>query len=75
MVFKDTPFAKLKNYKQLNKTTTGTKSDKPERVFYRNKFISLGPVRNYSIIQPIKKANKLNGFKTSIEHFPHAYMT
>lgn len=66
LVFKDAPFAKLKNYKQLNKTTTGTKSDKPERVFYRNKFISLGPVRNYSIIQPIKKENKLNGFKTNL---------
>ena len=69
LIFKDAPFAKLKNYKkekQLNKTNTETKSDKPERVFYRNKFISLGPIRNYTIIQPIKKENKLNGFKTNL---------
>ena len=69
LIFKDAPFAKLKNYKkekQLNKTNTETKSDKPERVFYRNKFISLGPIRNYTIIQSIKKENKLNGFKTNL---------
>jgi len=68
-MFKDAPFAKLKNYKkekQTNKKDIDTESDKPERVFYRNKFISLGPVRNYSIIQPIKKENKLNGFKTNL---------
>ena len=68
-MFKDAPFAKLKNYKkekQTNKKDIDTESDKPERVFYRNKFISLGPVRNYSIIQPMKKENKLNGFKTNL---------
>ena len=69
-MFKDAPFAKLKNYKkekQTNKNDKDVESDnKPERVFYRNKFISLGPVRNYSIIQPIKKENKLNGFKTNL---------
>ena len=68
-MFKDAPFAKLKNYKkekQPDKKDTDAESSKPERVFYRNKFISLGPVRNYSIIQPIKKQNKLNGFKTNL---------
>ena len=69
-VFKDAPFAKLKNYKkerQTNKKDTDTaEPSKPERIFYRNKFISLGPVRNYSIIQPIKKENKQNGFKTNL---------
>ena len=68
-MFKDAPFAKLKNYKkekQPNKKDIDTESDKPDRIFYRNKFISLGPVRNYSIIQPIKKENKLNGFKTNL---------
>ena len=68
-MFKDAPFAKLKNYKkekQPDKKDTDAEPSKPERVFYRNKFISLGPVRNYSIIQPIKKQNKLNGFKTNL---------
>ena len=68
-MFKDAPFAKLKNYKkekQPNKKDIDTESDKPDRIFYRNKFISLGPVRNYSIIQPIQKENKLNGFKTNL---------
>ena len=68
-MFKDAPFAKLKNYKkdkQSDKKDTDAEPSKPERVFYRNKFISLGPVRNYSIIQPIKKQNKLNGFKTNL---------
>ena len=68
-MFKDAPFAKLKKYKkekQPDKKGTDAEPSKPERVFYRNKFISLGPVRNYSIIQPIKKQNKLNGFKTNL---------
>ena len=68
-MFKDAPFAKLKKYnkeKQPDKKGTDTEPSKPKRVFYRNKFISLGPVRNYSIIQPIKKQNKLNGFKTNL---------
>ena len=68
-MFKDAPFAKLKNYKKEkrpDKKDTDAEPSKPERVFYRNKFISLGPVRNYSIIQPIKKQNKLNGFKTNL---------
>ena len=68
-VFKDAPFAKLKNYKkdkQSNKKDIDIEPSKPERIFYRNKFISLGPIRNYSIIQPIKKENKHNGFKTNL---------
>lgn len=68
-MFKNAPFAKLKNYKkekQPDKKNTEKGPSKPERVFYRNKFVSLGPVRNYSIIQPIKKDNKLNGFKTNL---------
>jgi len=68
-MFKDAPFAKLKNYKTKNQSDTTDENNvprKPERVFYRNKFISVGPVRNYSIIQPIKKENKLNGFKTNL---------
>jgi len=68
-MFKDAPFAKLKNYKTKNQSDTTDENNvprKPERVFYRNKFISVGPVRNYSILQPIKKENKLNGFKTNL---------
>src|SRR6056300_440894 len=68
-MFKNAPFAKLKNYKkekQPDKKNTEKGPSKPERVFYRNKFVSLGPVRNYSIIQPIKKDNNLNGFKTNL---------
>jgi len=68
-MFKDAPFAKLKRNKPSSSTTKkgdDNKSSKPERVYYRNKFISLGPVRNYSIIQPIKKENKLNGFQTNL---------
>ena len=60
----DAPFAKLKNYKK--EKSTNVEPTKPARVYYRNKFISLGPVRNYSIIQPIKKENKLNGFQTNL---------
>lgn len=62
--FNDAPFAKLKNYKK--EKSTNAEPTKPARVYYRNKFISLGPVRNYSIIQPIKKENKLNGFQTNL---------
>ena len=62
--FNDAPFAKLKNYKK--EKSTNAELTKPARVYYRNKFISLGPVRNYSIIQPIKKENKLNGFQTNL---------
>lgn len=68
-MFKDAPFAKLKKNKpsgSIAKKEDENKPSKPERVYYRNKFISLGPVRNYSIIQPIKKENKLNGFQTNL---------
>lgn len=68
-MFKDAPFAKRKNYKTTKQPDTNDENNvprKPERVFYRNKFISVGPVRNYSILQPIKKENKLNGFKTNL---------
>ena len=47
-------------YRKINK------DDKPKRVYYRNKFICVGPVRNYSPIQTPKKINKLNGFNSNL---------
>jgi hypothetical protein len=57
---RDAPFAKLKKHQKINK------DDKPKRVYYRNKFICVGPVRNYSPIQTPKKINKLNGFNSNL---------
>ena len=64
------PFAKLKNYKRGNASKPNndknSESEKPKRVYYRNKFVCLGPVRNYSIIQKVKKENTMNGFHSNI---------
>ena len=61
----DAPFAKLKK-NQKPKTNESTKDEKPTRVYHRNKFIFIGPVRNYTPIQKPKKENKLNGFNTNL---------
>ena len=65
---KDAPFARLKNYKSKKVESQDKEGGykKPERVYYRNKFICMGTIRNYSIIQKIKKENKLNGFHSNL---------
>jgi len=65
---KDAPFARLKNYKSKKVETKDKDGNdkKPERVYYRNKFICMGTIRNYSITQKIKKENKLNGFHSNL---------
>jgi len=61
----DAPFAKLKKNKKLDKEQSNN-DDKPKRIYYRNKFIYIGPVRNYIPIQKPKKENKLNGFNSNL---------
>lgn len=55
------PFAKLKrNNKKDSKNTL------PVRVYFRNKFICIGGIRNYSILTKPKTQNQSNGFQTNL---------
>ena len=56
---KDGPFAKLKNYKittnSTSTTNTDSKPDKPPKQLWKNKFISLGKIRDVNLIQKAPK--------------------
>jgi hypothetical protein len=58
----DQPFAKFKTYNTAtNKTNTKKQEDK-----IINRFLHLGPVRNWMPITKPPKLNPLNGFKTDM---------
>ena len=61
----DAPFAKLKKNQKIEKDKSNN-DDIPKRIYNRNKFICIGPVRNYSPIQKPKKENRLNGFNSNL---------
>lgn len=58
------PFAKLK---RNNKKDTNTEENTPPpRVYFRNKFICLGRMRNYSILTKPKIQHQSNGFQSNL---------
>ena len=55
-------FAQFKKYNTSSKRADVSKED--EKVI--NRFLHLGPIRNWSIIEKPKRVNPLNGFKTDM---------
>lgn len=71
---KDAPFAKLKNYKlATNPTTTSSSStntnqdEKPVKQLWKNKFISLGKIRDVNLIQKPPKQTCMPIVSTSFD--------
>jgi len=71
---KDAPFAKLKNYKlttanpNMTNTSTNTKQDDlPVKQLWKNKFISLGKIRDFNIIQKLPKESCMPIISTSFD--------
>lgn len=72
----DAPFAKLKNYNKVSSKTKPKESveseknspseQKPVTEYIRNKFICLGKMVNFQILQKEKKTFKGNGFKSAL---------
>jgi hypothetical protein len=69
----DAPFAKLKNYNKVSSKTKPKESEKkspseqkPVTEYIRNKFICLGKMANFQILQKEKKTFKGNGFKSAL---------
>jgi len=69
----DAPFAKLKNYNKVSSKTKPKESEKkspseqkPVKEYTRNKFICLGKMVNFQILQKEKKTFKGNGFKSAL---------
>jgi hypothetical protein len=63
---KPAPFAKFKSYNMVNSKVKqeenkkgdikkGEKEEKEEKIYIRNKFISLGKIINFKLIQPVEK--------------------
>lgn len=61
---KSAPFAKFKSYNMTNskvkqdenkKGEKGEKEEKEEKIYIRNKFICLGKIINFKLIQPVEK--------------------
>jgi hypothetical protein len=59
--FEGAPFAKFKNYNNVE--NKGDKNTNMQKI--RNKFIHLGKISNFSILQRVVKKNKLNGFQST----------
>jgi hypothetical protein len=53
----ENPFAKFKNYNtfSVKSSEPATKVDDEEKMFYKNKFINLGKIHNFSFIQKMDK--------------------
>jgi hypothetical protein len=62
--FADGPFAQLK--KNNKKNTKDDDPSNPTRVYFRNKFICMGRMRNYSILTKPTIQNQLNGFQSNL---------
>jgi hypothetical protein len=72
----DAPFAKLKNYNKVSSKTKPKESveseqkppseQKPVPEYTRNKFICLGKMANFQILQKEKKKFNGNGFKSAL---------
>lgn len=58
---KSAPFAKFKSYNMANskvkqdENKKGEKEEKEEKIYIRNKFICLGKIINFKLIQPVEK--------------------
>jgi hypothetical protein len=63
---KDAPFAKLKNYKMTPNVNKNTKKEETNKVLFKNKFIYLGKMRNFSFLQ--KKPIVKNPLEVSSEY-------
>jgi hypothetical protein len=70
-LLKDAPFAKLKNYKlttnQPNTTTNTKQDDLPVKQLWKNKFISLGKIRDVNFIQKTPKESCMPIVSTSFD--------
>ena len=68
-LLKDAPFAKLKNYKlSSNVSNTNTNQDeKPVKQLWKNKFISLGKIRDFNILQQQPKQTCMPIVSTSFD--------
>lgn len=68
-LLKDAPFAKLKNYKlTTNQPNTTTKQDDlPVKQLWKNKFISLGKIRDVNFIQKTPKESCMPIVSTSFD--------
>jgi hypothetical protein len=58
---KSAPFAKFKSYNMVNskvkqdENKKGEKEEKEEKIYIRNKFVCLGKIINFKLIQPVEK--------------------